>query len=180
MAVQFVCGDILDQPAQTLVLPCNGSGIMGFVSLAGEVRRRMGRRLYETYRALCPMKVGDVKLIDAPPGAAQESVMLACTMIWPGTPIPIEHVQATARNILQLAEEKGIASLAWPLLGSGGGRVPPWKSFEAILKEIEAFAERGYEPQIHIVEKDPHKYQALVRSDVRERQIEGNRNQARW
>lgn len=162
MPVQVLCGNILDQPAEALVLPCNGSGIMGFVSLAGEVRRFMGRRLYLEYRALCPMEVGDVYLIDASPSARQKKVLLACTMILPGTPIPVENVSKTSRAILRLARDHGIASLAWPLLGSGGGRIDGRKSFEAIVKEIEAFREQGYDPDIFIVEKSPHKVRAIL------------------
>ena len=39
MPIRISFGDILKHEAEALVLPCNGSGIMGFVSLAGEVRR---------------------------------------------------------------------------------------------------------------------------------------------
>lgn len=55
--VRIVYGNILTIAAEALVLPCNGSGIMGFVSLAGEVRRFAGRSLYLAYRARCPMEV---------------------------------------------------------------------------------------------------------------------------
>src|SRR5690606_39389700 len=78
---------------------------MGFMSLAGDVRRFMGRRLYLEYRKLCPMEVGDVHLIDASPSARQEKVLLACTMILPGTPIPVENVSKTSRAILRLARD---------------------------------------------------------------------------
>ena len=166
MPVQVLCGNILDQPAEALVLPCNGSGIMGFVSLAGEVRRFMGRRLYLEYRALCPMEVGDVYLIDASPSARQKKVLLACTMILPGTPIPISNVSKTANAILRLAQEHRIQSLAWPLLGSGGGRIDGRKSYEAIMAEIEAFREKGYDPDIYIVEKSPHKVRAILEKPV--------------
>jgi len=157
-----LCGNILDQPAEALVLPCNGSGIMGFVSLAGEVRRFMGRALYLEYRKLCPMQVGDVHLIDASPSARQKKVLLACTMLRPGTPIPISHVTKTSQAILRLAKEHNIQSLAWPLLGSGGGRIDGRRSYEAIVREIEAYRQMGYDPDIYIVEKSPHKVRAIL------------------
>lgn len=161
MPVRIMQGDILQQPAEVLVLPCNGAGIMGFVSLAGEVRRFMGRELYLVYKSLCPMKVGDVHLIDAPPGAHQEKVLLACTMEWPGTPIPVRYVSEASEAILKLAKEHNVASLAWPLLGSGGGRIDARQSFYAIIKEIEKAREAGYDPDITIVEKSAHKVRAL-------------------
>lgn len=166
MPVQVLQGNILDQPAEALVLPCNGSGIMGFMSLAGEVRRFMGRQLYLEYRALCPMEVGDVHFIDASPSARQKKVLLACTMILPGTPIPVSNVTETSRAILQLAREHGIESLAWPLLGSGGGRIDGRKSYEAIIAEIEAFRQQGYDPDIYIVEKSQHKVRAILEEPV--------------
>lgn len=160
--IQIVQGDILKHPADTLVLPCNGSGIMGFVSLAGEVRRFMGRELYLVYRSLCPMKVGDVHLIDAPPAAHQKRVLLACTMIWPGTPIPVSYVTEAARAILKLAREREIPSLAWPLLGAGGGRIEARQSFHGMIEEINRAREEGYDPDITIVEKSAHKVRALL------------------
>jgi len=135
---------------------------MGFVSLAGEVRRFMGRKLYLEYRKLCPMEVGDVHLIDASPSARQKKVLLACTMIRPGTPIPISNVTRTSRAILRLAREHGITSLAWPLLGSGGGRIDGRRAYEAIVEEIEAFRKQGYDPDVFIVEKSPHKVRAIL------------------
>lgn len=161
MSIRIVHGDILDYPADVLVLPCNGSGIMGFMSLAGEVRKFMGRDLYLTYRDLCPMKVGDVHLIDASPGANQRQVLLACTMEWPGTPIPVNYVTRTTESILTLAEQKSVSSLAWPLLGCGGGRLEARQSFRAMTDPIEEARERGYAPDITIVEKSPHKVKAL-------------------
>src|SRR5690606_41592187 len=104
MPVQVLCGNILDQPAEALVLPCNGSGIMGFVSLAGEVRRFMGRRLYLEYRALCPRGVGDVYLIDATPRARRKKVPPACTRILPGTPRPTSNVSKTPKAIFRLTQ----------------------------------------------------------------------------
>lgn len=162
MPVQVLQGNILDQTAEALVLPCNGSGIMGFMSLAGEVRRFMGRELYLRYRALCPMEVGDAHLIDASPSARQKKVLLVCTMIWPGTPIPISNVTQASRAVLTLARAHGIKSLAWPLLGSGGGRVDGRKSYEAIMAEIEAFRREGYDPEIFIVEKSQHKVRSIL------------------
>lgn len=139
---------------------------MGFMSLAGEVRRFMGRQLYLEYRSLCPMEVGDVHLIDASPSARQKKVLLACTMILPGTPIPISNVTRASRAILNLAREHGIASLAWPLLGSGGGRIDGRKSYEAIMAEIEAFRKEGYDPEIFIVEKSQHKVRSILEEPV--------------
>ena len=109
----------------------------------------MGRQLYLEYRSLCPMQVGDVHLIDASPSARQKKVLLACTMILPGTPIPVENVTETSQAILRLAKEHGITSLAWPLLGSGGGRIDGRKSYEAMIAEIEAFRKQGYDPEIY-------------------------------
>lgn len=167
MPVKVLCGNILEQPAEALVLPCNGSGIMGFVSLAGEVRRFMGRQLYLEYRKLCPMQVGDVHLIDASPSARQKKVLLACTMILPGTPIPLTNVTRASRAILRLAWENGISSLAWPLLGSGGGRIDGRRAYEAIVQEIQAYREEtGYDPEIYIVEKSPHKVRSIVEEPV--------------
>lgn len=162
MPVQVLQGNILEQPAEALVLPCNGSGIMGFMSLAGEVRRFMGRELYLAYRDLCPMEVGDAHLIDASPSARQKKVLLVCTMILPGTPIPIGNVTRAARSVLRLAKEHRISSLAWPLLGSGGGRIDGRKSYEAIMTEIEAFRSAGYDPEIFIVEKSQHKVRSIL------------------
>lgn len=162
MPIRIYCGDILKHRADVLVLPCNGSGIMGFVSLAGEVRRLAGRRLYLAYREKCPMQVGDVKLIRAAPNMEQNHILLACTMIWPGTPIPIENVTVTTRAILTTAHEAGFTSLAWPLLGSGGGRVRAEHSFAAMCEEIMVYKhDTGYDPQIDIVERDVHKFRAL-------------------
>lgn len=171
MHVEIVHGDILLQKADALVLPCNGMGIMGFMSLAGEVRRFMGRELYLTYKSLCPMEVGDVHLIDAPPGAHQQRVLLACTMIAPGTPIPTSYVTRTAREILALAKAKDIQSLAWPLLGAGGGRVEATRAFLAMMEEIEQAGRDGYTPHITIVEKSHHKYKALQNDDAVQRAL---------
>lgn len=101
-------------------------------------------------------------LIDAAPSMHQRRVILACTMIWPGTPIPLEHVTRTARSVLEAARSSGIASLVWPLLGAGGGRVRPELSFRAMHEGITAFrSEYGYDPDITIVERDLHKYREL-------------------
>ncbi|NLN26721.1 MAG: hypothetical protein GX161_00745 [Firmicutes bacterium] len=165
MPIRISFGDILKHEAEALVLPCNGSGIMGFVSLAGEVRRFAGRRLYLAYRAQCPMDVGDVTVIDAVAPMKQRRIVLACTMIRPGTPIPLEHVTRTTQSVLEAAHREGFESLAWPLLGAGGGRVRPEFSFQAMYEGIAAYRNsRGYDPDICVVERDYHKFRELEAS----------------
>lgn len=162
MPVQIEYGDILQKRAEALVLPCNGSGIMGFVSLAGEVRKLAGRELYLTYREACPMEVGEVKMIQANERMKQDVILLACTMILPGTPIPIENVTKTAREVLRFAHERDVQSLLWPLLGAGGGRVRAEHAFRAMYEEIEVYKnETGYDPHIVIAERDQHKFHEL-------------------
>lgn len=165
MPIRVSFGDILQHEAEALVLPCNGSGIMGFVSLAGEVRRFAGRELYLAYRAKCPMDVGDVTLIDAVEPMKQKRIVLACTMIRPGTPIPLEYVTLTTQGVLEAAHREGIRSLVWPLLGAGGGRVRPEHSFQAMYEGIEAYrSTHGYDPDICVVERDHHKFRELEAS----------------
>lgn len=168
MPVHIHYGNILDFPAEVLVLPCNGSGIMGFVSLAGEVRRRAGREVYLAYRAKCPMRVGDVTVIPANRRMKQSLIMLACTMIRPGTPIPLEHVTHTTLSILEAAHKQDVESLLWPLLGAGGGRVRPDHAFSAMYEGIDAYRRaHGYDPEIHVVERDFHKFRELDASFAR-------------
>lgn len=162
MPIRIHYGNILACRAEALVLPCNGSGIMGFVSLAGDVRRLAGREIYLAYRAKCPMQVGDVTVIPAGGRMLQSQIILACTMLRPGTPIPLEHVTRTTANVLREAHRRGFGSLLWPLLGAGGGRVRPGHAFAAMYEGIERYRrENGYDPEILVVERDFHKFREL-------------------
>lgn len=162
MPVQIECGNILEHEADVLVLPCNGSGIMGFVSLAGEVRRRAGRGVYTAFRKLCPMDVGDVHLISGNDRLRQDNILFACTMIFPGTPIPVEHVTMTAQAIMDTCYRHGMDTIVWPLLGAGGGRMRAEDSFREMMSQIEHYrVAKAYDPHIRIVERDPHKFRAM-------------------
>ena len=118
--ILYVKGNLFQSPAQTLVNTVNTVGVMGKgVTLEF---KRLFPEMYAQYRALCEsgqFKVGQLWLYKTP----QKWVLNFPTKQHWRAPSRLEYVEAGLKKFVQVYDEMGIHSIAFPPLGCGNGQL---------------------------------------------------------
>lgn len=123
LKVSILQGGLLQVEAELIVNPANSYGLMSG-GVAGVIRRMAGIQVEDEARRYAPISLGKAVLTSG--GRTKfKGVIHAPTMIEPGMHIPATNVGLATRAALDLADEKGFISLAFPGMGTGVGRVSP-------------------------------------------------------
>ena len=116
--LHYVCHDLFESPAQTLVNTVNTVGVMG-KGIAKEFKRRYPM-MFERYREHCQsgaMQVGRLYLYRTP----NKWVLNFPTKEHWRRPSKIEWIEAGLANFVAAYEPRGITSASFPQLGCGNG-----------------------------------------------------------
>ncbi|MEW6544685.1 MAG: macro domain-containing protein [Nitrospirota bacterium] len=139
--IVVVHGSILEADAQAVVNAANSRGIMGG-GVAGVIKRAAGPEVEAEARRLAPIPVGSAVLTTGGKTKFQ-GIIHAPTMPEPAVRIPAENVAKATRAALKLADERGLATVAIPGMGTGVGGVAHEEAASLMLKEIKAFKARN-------------------------------------
>ncbi len=135
--ITVVQGSILEAEAQVIVNAANSLGFMGG-GVAGVIKRAAGIAVEEEARKQAPIPVGTAVLTSG--GKTKfAGIIHAPTMQQPAMRIPPENVAQATRAALTLANEKGLASVALPGMGTGVGGVAHADAADRMIREIKAF-----------------------------------------
>lgn len=116
--IQYVSGNIFESPAEVLVNPVNLDGVMG-AGLALEFRKRYPT-MYEKYLKACSFnrfKIGTLMLI---PEQGKQIMLFPTKIHWRNQSRP-EYIDEGLRKFVDTYKQKGIHSIAFPMLGCGKG-----------------------------------------------------------
>ncbi len=136
-----VTGDITKQETEAIVNPANTWMIMGG-GAAGAIKRAGGQEIEDEAVKHAPVPVG--KAIVTSGGKLEAKYVIhAPTMKRPAMRINIENVRLAVKAALELADRKGIRSLAFPGMGTGVGGVGLEEAAEAMVEKTKKHVDKG-------------------------------------
>jgi O-acetyl-ADP-ribose deacetylase (regulator of RNase III) len=145
--IEVVDGDLLDQPVDAIVNPWNRNTIPWWLLLpqgvSGAIKRRAGLAPFREVAKQGRLKLGQAVATGAGRLPFRLIIHVAgINDLWRASEASI---RASVRNALAVAEEMNVASLAFPLIGSGSGSFSPAQAERILLDEL-----RRLDPKIPV------------------------------
>jgi O-acetyl-ADP-ribose deacetylase (regulator of RNase III) len=140
MKPRIVTGDLLDQKTEVIVNAWNRNLIPWWLLLprgvSGAIKKRAGSAPFRELRKHGVLKLGQAVMTGAGRLGFKGIIHVAgIGHTW----LPSEEsVRLSVRNALALAEESGVGSVAFPLIGSGTGGMDQARVLGLMAEEAEA------------------------------------------
>ncbi len=134
MSLKVITGNIFTSNCQTIVNTVNCVGVMG-AGIALEYRLRYPE-MHEKYINLCSNKqinIGTLWIYKTP----ERWILNFPTKTHWKYPSKIEFLHAGLEKFISTYEEKGIKSIAFPLLGADKGKIPEQQSLTLMMDYLE-------------------------------------------
>ena len=150
MNATFVEGDLLDQPVEVIVNAWNRNVIPWWLLLpqgvSGAIKRRGGTVPFKELAKHGPIPLGGAVLTSAGRLPFKGIIHVAgINLLWRASERSIRN---SVRNAMQIANEQGFRSIAFPLIGAGSGSFPPERCKAIMLDELGSL---GYPLDVIIV-----------------------------
>lgn len=139
--VAVIQGDITKVEADAIVNPANSRLVMGG-GVAGAILRAGGRTIQEEANRKAPVSIGKAVATNAGRLKAKY-VIHSPTMEQPAMPTDRRKVGLATKAALECASQLGIASLAFPGMGTGVGGVDANDAAEVMVGEIKRHIDSG-------------------------------------
>jgi len=149
MTITIVKGNIFNTDKQTLVNAVNCVGVMG-AGVALEFKYRYPK-MFQKYQAICNAKKLDIGLLWLYRNEQDKILLNFPTKKHWRYPSKESYIRAGLEKFCQTYKEKGITSVAFPVLGAGKGGLAPELSL-AIMQEYLG----GLDLDIEIYQFDPN------------------------
>ncbi|WP_082794302.1 macro domain-containing protein [Thauera humireducens] len=133
MGSLVVNGNIFKSKCQTIVNTVNCVGVMG-AGIALEIRLRYPD-LYKRYVQLCAEKKIDIGLLWIYKGTDRWILNFPTKRHW-RYPSKLEYLHAGLKRFVDTYEERGVQSIAFPLLGADKGGIDPSVSLELMQRYL--------------------------------------------
>jgi O-acetyl-ADP-ribose deacetylase (regulator of RNase III) len=134
--IELVEGDLAQQDVDAIVNAANDRLVLGS-GVAGAIRERGGPSIQQACDRIGPIAVGDAAITTAGNLPARFVIHAA------GMPLGGRATEASARSAvrrsLELASERGLASIAFPAIGAGVGGLSLQRCAELSLETVRAF-----------------------------------------
>jgi O-acetyl-ADP-ribose deacetylase (regulator of RNase III) len=136
--VEIVEGDLLDQNVEVIVNAWNRNIIPWWLLLpqgvSGAIKRRAGTAPFKEVAKAGPIPLGGAVLTSAGRLPFQGIIHVAgINLFWRASE---RSVRDSVKNAVQLAYDKGMKSIALPLIGTGSGGLHQERAKELILDEL--------------------------------------------
>jgi O-acetyl-ADP-ribose deacetylase (regulator of RNase III) len=138
MNTEVMQGDLLDQSVDVIVNAWNRNIIPWWLlwphGVSGAIKKRGGLQPFKEVAKYGPMPLGQAVLTLAGTLPVKAIIHVAgIDGFWRASGYSIRH---SVRNAVALAEQKGFASLAFPVIGSGAGSFSQAKALKIMLDEL--------------------------------------------
>jgi O-acetyl-ADP-ribose deacetylase (regulator of RNase III) len=133
-------GDIAQASVDAIVNAANTRLVLGS-GVAGAIRSRGGPEIQRECDAHGPIGLGEVAITGA--GALPARHVIHAAGMEPGGAVGETALRACTRAALELAEARGLHSIAFPAIGTGVGGFSVQRCAEVMLEEVRAHVERG-------------------------------------
>lgn len=156
--IQIIQGDITHQQADAIVNAANNS-LLGGGGVDGAIHRAAGPELLEECRKLNGCPTGVAKITKGYNLPAQW-VIHTVGPVWRGGTNGEDQLLASCyRSSLQLAQQYGVKTIAFPSISTGAYRFPIERAAQIAVAEIRKFLEVNSIPEtVLIVCFDEHTY----------------------
>ncbi len=141
-------GDLTQQKVDAIVNPANSAGVMGG-GVAGVIRKVGGKIIEEEAMKQAPIPIGEA-VFTTGGSLPCRGVIHAPTMVRPAERATAEVVRQATEGALRCAEEAGFASIAFPGMGTGVGRLSPDVAAETMVGAIRSFPAK-YLEEVYLV-----------------------------
>jgi O-acetyl-ADP-ribose deacetylase (regulator of RNase III) len=138
--IAVIEGDITQQPVDAIVNAANSS-LLGGGGVDGAIHRAAGSGLLEECRRLNGCKTGDAKITRGYNLPANWVIHTVGPVWQDGNHGEDELLASCYRRCLELAEQQGIRTLAFPAISTGVYRFPPDRAARIAVTEVKLFLE---------------------------------------
>ena len=141
VTITVTSGDITTLKVDAIVNAANSLLIMGG-GVAGAILRTGGNEIQQEANKKAPVPVG--KAVATTAGKLKAKYVIhAPTMERPAMPTSKQNVKLATRGALECARQLGIASIAFPGMGTGIGGLNLEEAAEVMVAEIKRHVESG-------------------------------------
>ena len=142
MTPTVVVGDLLDQDVEIIVNAWNRNIIPWWLLLpqgvSGAIKRRGGLDPFKELGRHGPLPLGDAVLTGAGRLPYRGIIHVAgINMLWCASE---RSVRGSVRNAMRIVDEKGFASVAFPVIGAGSGGLAQARALELMLDELASLS----------------------------------------
>ncbi len=148
--IRTYLGDITDLEVEGIVNAANNWLWMGG-GVAGAIKRRGGKEIEKEAVGQGPIEVGEAVVTSA--GKLKAKYVIHAAVMGQDLRTDGEKIRQATINSLCRAEERGLKTIAFPLLGTGVGRFPVKEAVRIMLEAIEKWIkeEEGFQEIIFAV-----------------------------
>lgn len=141
VSIELAQGDITEQPGFDAVVNAANAELMPGGGVAGAIHRAAGRGLADECRPLAPIRPGEC-VITGGHGLPNPWVIHCLGPVY-GLDEPAEELLASCyRSALDLAEQRGLASVAFPAISTGAFGYPMEQAAQVALDTVAHSASR--------------------------------------
>jgi O-acetyl-ADP-ribose deacetylase len=140
LTVDIVQGDLTQQDVDAVVNAANNDLELGG-GVAGAIERAGGPQIQAECRAIGPIGVGDAAITGGGKLAARYVIHAASMRL--GGRTTAESLRGSTRRSLEIANERGLRSIAFPAVGTGIAHFPMDECARIMLEEVVAQGQRG-------------------------------------
>jgi O-acetyl-ADP-ribose deacetylase len=140
LTIEVLQGDLTQQDVDAIVNAANNDLELGG-GVAGAIARAGGPTIQAECRAIGPIAVGDAAITGGGKLAARFVIHAASMRL--GGLTNAESLRGSTRRSLDIANQRGLRSVAFPAVGTGIAHFPMDECARMMLEEVVAHAQRG-------------------------------------
>jgi O-acetyl-ADP-ribose deacetylase len=138
MQVEVVRGDLLEQPVEAIVNAWNRNVIPWWLLLpqgvSGAIKKQAGREPFRELARHGPIPLGGAVLTTAGKLPYRGIIHVAgINLLWRASE---RSIRDSVRSAMEIVNEQGFASVAFPVIGSGSGSFSRSKALDIMLEEL--------------------------------------------
>jgi O-acetyl-ADP-ribose deacetylase len=139
LTVEVLQGDLTQQDVDAIVNAANNDLELGG-GVAGAIARAGGPEIQAECRAIGPIEVGDAAITGGGKLAARFVIHAASMRL--GGRTSAESLRQSTRRSLEIADERGLQSIAFPAVGTGIARFPLDECARIMVEEVVAHSRK--------------------------------------
>ena len=135
LTIEILQGDLTQQDVDAIVNAANNDLELGG-GVAGAIARAGGPQIQAECRAIGPIEVGDAAITGG--GRLPARFVIHAASMRLGGRTSAESLRGSTRRSLEIANQRGLRSIALPAVGTGIARFPVEECAQIMLEEVVA------------------------------------------